>query len=115
MVRRYEKSRFPNRYSEIHLRLLGSQKNEIIDYAKAQGISVNELVVFAVLDFVRGAKGIPSPGSAQYALPTLEETIGAYIKGEMLLTPCGQKPPCDMRLEEVGEMRFCKTCNVRVI
>lgn len=115
MVRKYEKSRFPNRYSEIHLRLLGSQKNEIIDYAKAQGISVNELVVFAVLDFIRGAKGIPSPGSAQYSIPTLDETLGAYLSGEMLLTPCGKKPPCDMQLEEVGEMRFCKTCNVRVI
>lgn len=114
-MRKYEKSRFPHRHSELHLRLLGSQKNEIIDYAKAQGISVNELVVFAVLDFVRNQKGIPSPGPAQYALPTLEETLGAYLSGEMLLTPCGVKPPCDMKLEEMGDMRFCKTCNVRVV
>ena len=113
-MRRYEKSRFPNRYCDVHLRLLGSQKNEIIDYAKAQGISVNQLILFSVLDFVRNQKGIPSPGSAQYALPTLEESIGAYIRGEMLLTPCGKTPPCDMQLEDLSDMKFCKTCNVRI-
>lgn len=113
MVRKYEKSRFPNRYSEIHLRLLGSQKNEIIDYAKAQGISVNQLVLYAVLDFIRNQKGIPSPGSAQFSIPTMEETLAAYMRGEQLLTPCG-KPTCDMDLVDLSGMQFCKTCNIRV-
>ncbi len=113
-MRKYEKSRFPNRYSELHLRLLGSQKNEIIDYAKAQGISVNQLVLYAVLDFVRNKKGLPPPGSAQFSIPTMEETLAAYMRGEQLLTPCG-KPACDMDLVDLSGMQFCKTCNVRVV
>jgi hypothetical protein len=114
MVRKYEKSRFPNRYSEIHFRLLGSQKNEIIDYAKAQGLSVNQLVLFAVIDFIRNEKGIPSPGSAQFTIPTMEETITAYMRGEDILTPCG-KTQCDMELVDVSGMQFCKSCNIRVV
>jgi hypothetical protein len=113
-MRKYEKSRFPNRYSELHLRLLGSQKNEIIDYAKAQGLSVNQLVLYAVLDFIRNEKGIPSPGSAQFSIPTMEETLTAYMRGEQVLTPCG-KTSCDMQLVDVAGMEFCKTCNVRVV
>jgi hypothetical protein len=113
VVRKYEKSRFPNRYSEIHLRLLGSQKNEIIDYAKAQGISVNQLVLYAVLDFIRNQKGIPSPGAAQFSIPTMEETLAAYMRGEQILTPCG-KTSCEMDLVDFSGMEFCKTCNVRV-
>lgn len=113
-MRKYEKSRFPNRYSELHLRLLGSQKNEIIDYAKAQGLSVNQLVLYAVLDFIRNQKGIPSPGSAQFSIPTMEETLTAYMRGEQVLTPCG-KTSCDMQLVDVAGMEFCKTCNVRVV
>jgi hypothetical protein len=114
MVRKYEKSRFPNRYSELHLRLLGSQKNEIIDYAKEQGLSVNQLVLFAVLEFVRNQKGIPPAGSAQFSIPTMEETLAAYMRGEDILTPCGKKS-CDMQLVDVAGLQFCKTCNIRVV
>jgi len=113
MVRKYEKSRFPNRYSEIHLRLLGSQKNEIIDYAKAQGLSVNQLAIYAILDFIRNQKGLPSPGPSQFSLPTMEETIAAYMRGEKILTPCGQMS-CDMNLEDISDISICKTCNLRV-
>ena len=114
MVRKYEKSRFPNRYSDIHLRVLGSQKNEIIDYAKAQGLSGNQLVIYAVLDFVRNQKGIPSPGPSQFSIPTMEETLTAYMRGEGILTPCG-KMQCDMKLVDVSGMQFCKHCNIRVV
>jgi hypothetical protein len=113
MVRKYEKSRFPNRYSEIHLRLLGSQKNEIIDYAKAQGLSVNQLAIYALLDFIRNQKGLPSPGPSQFSLPTMEETIASYMRGEKILTPCGQMS-CDMNLEDISGISICKTCNLRV-
>lgn len=114
MVRKYQKSRFPNRYTDIHLRLLGSQKNEIIDYAKAQGISVNQLVLYAVLDYIREKKNLPAPGSAQFSIPTLEETLAAYMKGEQILMPCG-KASCDMELVDISGLEFCKTCNVRVL
>jgi hypothetical protein len=93
---------------------LGSQKNEIIDYAKAQGISVNQLVLFAVLDFIREKKGLPSPGSAQFSIPTMEETLAAYMRGEQILTPCG-KTECNMDLVDLSGMQFCKTCNIRVV
>jgi len=113
MGRKSEKTRFPNRWHVLSLRVKGHLKNQIIDYAKKKNISVNELIGFAVYEFIRLEKGIPSPGNAQYSLPTAQEEIAAYIRGEKLLEPCGQKN-CTKKIIKIDSMKFCETCNLRI-
>jgi len=113
MARKSEKTRFPNRWHVLSLRVKGHLKNQIIDYARKNNITVNELITFAVYEFVRLEKGIPSPGNAQYALPTTHEEIAAYLRGEKLLEPCGQKN-CIKKIIEIDSLKFCETCNLRI-
>lgn len=113
MGRRAEKTRFVDKYVILNLRMKGRQKNEIIDYARKKGISVNELILYAVWEFIRNEKGIPSPGSAQFSIPTIEETVLAYIRGDHILQPCGKKE-CDKKITELDSMQFCETCNLRI-
>lgn len=113
MGRKVEKTRFADRYVTLNIRMKGKQKNEIIDYARKKGISVNELVLYALWQFVRDEKGIPEPGSAQFAIPTVEETVLAYVRGELVLQPCGQKN-CDKKITQLNNMQFCETCNLRI-
>ena len=113
MARKRKLAKYPDKKYGIALVLTGTQKNEIVRYAESIGVSVNELVVYSALTFVRNEKGIPESGPAQFRLPTLEETLVGYIRGEQVLTPCG-KTSCEMVLEDIGQYQFCKTCNVRV-
>lgn len=113
MARKPEKTRWLDRYVILNVRMKGKQKNEIIDYANKKGMSVNDVVLYAVWDFVRNEKGIPSPGSAQFSLPTVEETVLAYVRGEQILQPCGKKD-CTKKIVELNSMQFCETCNLRI-
>jgi len=114
MGRKAEKTRHLDRYVTLNIRLKGQQKNEIIDYARKKGLAVNDVVLYAIWDFVRNEKGIPSPGSAQYSVPTVEETVLAYIRGDRLLQPCGQKD-CNKKITQLNNMEFCETCNLRIL
>jgi len=113
MGRKFEKTKYVDRYVTLNIRMKGRQKNEIIDYARRHQLSITDVVLYAVWDFIRNEKSIPSPGSAQFSIPTIEETVLAYIKGEQILQPCGQKE-CDKRIIELNDMQFCETCNCRI-
>ncbi len=114
MGRKSEKTKFPDRYVTIQIRLKGKQKNEIVDYARAKGYSVNEIVLYAVWQFIQNEKGIPDAGSPQFSITTVEETVLAYIRGEQILKPCGQKE-CTQKLTLLNEMQYCTTCNLRIL
>lgn len=114
MGRKASKTRHLDSYVTLNIRMKGRQKNEIIDYARKKGIAVNDVVLFAVWDFIRNERGIPSPGAAQFSLPTVEETVLAYIRGETLLQPCGNKD-CAKKITQINDMQFCETCNLRIL
>lgn len=114
MGRKPEKTRFVDRYVTLNIRMKGRQKNEIIEYAKKKELSVTDVVLYAVWDFIRNEKGIPSAGSAQFSLPTVDETVLAYIRGEHILQPCGKRE-CEKRITEINQMQFCETCNLRIL
>lgn len=114
MGRKAEKTRWHDRYVTLNIRLKGKQKNDIIDYARKHEQSVNDVVLYAVWDFIRRDKGIPSPGTPQFSVPTVDETVLAYIRGEHILQPCGQKN-CDKKITQLNDMQFCETCNVRIL
>lgn len=114
MPRKSQKTKFVDRWTGISLRLKGRLKNEIIEHAAKRGVSVNELVLYAVWDFIQNEKGIPSAGSAQYSLPTAQEEIAAYLRGETLLQPCGKKD-CTKKITQIDSMQFCTVCNLRIL
>jgi len=113
MGRKAEKTRWVDSFVTLNIRMKGRQKNEIIDYARKKGIAVNDVVLYAVWDFIRNDKGIPSPGSAQFSIPSIDETVLAYIRGEHILQPCGQKD-CTKKIVQLNDMQFCETCNLRI-
>ena len=113
MGRRAEKTRFVDKYVILNVRMKGKQKNEIIDYARKKNLAVNDVMLYAVWEFIRNEKGIPDAGSAQYSIPTIQETVLAYIRGDNLLQPCGLKE-CEQKITQLNNMQFCETCNIRI-
>jgi hypothetical protein len=111
--RRAEKTRFIDKYVILNVRMKGKQKNEIIDYARKKNLAVNDVMLYAVWEFIRNEKGIPDAGSAQYSIPTIQETVLAYIRGDNLLQPCGLKE-CEQKITQLNNMQFCETCNIRI-
>jgi hypothetical protein len=114
MGRKPEKTRFLDNYVTLNIRMKGKQKNEIIEYARKKDLSVTDVVLYAVWDFIRNEKGIPSAGSAQFSLPTMDEAFLAYIRGEHIMQPCGKRE-CDKKITEINQMQFCETCNIRIV
>jgi hypothetical protein len=113
MGRKAEKTRFVDKYVTLNIRMKGRQKNEIIEYARKKNLSVTDVILYAVWEFIRNEKGIPSPGSAQFSLPTVDEVIFAYIRGEHIMQPCGKKE-CEQKITDLNGMQFCETCNLRI-
>jgi hypothetical protein len=107
------RAKYKDRKYGISLSLSGEQKNELIDYADEIGVSLNALIVYAALMFVRDQRGIASPGPSQFAKASLDDVLTAYVRGERLLQPCG-KQECDQVPTEISGMEFCKTCNLRI-
>ena len=113
MGRKFQKTKYVDRYTTLNIRMKGKQKNQIIDYARKNDLSITDVVLFAVWDFIRRDAGIPTAGNAQFSLPTIDETVLAYIRGEHILQPCGQKS-CDKKITQLNNMQFCETCNIRI-
>ena len=108
-----QKVQYEDRDYNLSIRLTGAQKNQIIDAAEQEGISVNQLILYSVWTYIRSKQGIPLPGSSQFARNTPEDYLKAYLSGETLLMPCG-KPKCKMVPVTLSGMEFCDTCNVRI-
>jgi len=109
-----KKTKYLDSYVTINIRIKGRMKNEIVDYANKQGISVNQLCVYALYEFVKNQKGLPSPGNAQFSIPTVEEQVLAYVRGEQILKPCGKKD-CLQKITQIDAWQFCETCNLRIM
>lgn len=113
MPRKASRVKYLDSFFNIVLRVKGRDKNEMIRYADKLGMSLSDFILYAVWVFILNERGVPSPGSAQFQIPTPADELRAYFTGVKLLQPCGQTD-CDMKLKVVGGMEFCTTCNVRV-
>jgi hypothetical protein len=112
-MKKATKTKNPNHLYNIVLRVKGSVKNELIDAAEAHNMSLSEFVLFSAWVQARSGRGVPFPGSAQFAVPDTGTVLRAYLSGGTVLQPCG-KEVCDMSVVEVAGFEFCDTCNVRV-
>jgi hypothetical protein len=113
MAHKRKRAKYKDRKYGITLSLTGEQKNELIDYAEKIDVSLNALILYASLMFVRAERGIPEPGPSQFAKASLDDVLTAYLRGEKLFQPCG-KQECDQVPTEISGMEFCKTCNLRI-
>lgn len=104
---------FDDRLYNLGIRISGKQKNQIIDFAKSKGISVSQLIEYAVWQFIREDKGIPAPGPSQFSVATPEDQVRAYLTGVNVLQPCG-KTECKQDIVMFQGMQFCETCNLRI-
>lgn len=108
-----KKTRHINNLCNVVLRVKGSMKNEMIDAARRHNMPLSKYILYCVWEHMRSERGIPQPGSAQFAMSDAKTELEAYLRGEQVLMPCG-KPSCDIVITEFQGMQFCETCNVRV-
>ena len=113
MSRKAQRAQYPDRHYNIGLRISGKEKNKILKAAKKENVTLSQYILYCVWCHMREDKGIPSPTTPKVALPTPDEHLRAYLRGEKLLNPCGEES-CDMTVVEVANMSFCETCNVRI-
>jgi hypothetical protein len=104
---------FADRLYNLGIRITGKQKNEIIDFAENKGISVSQLIEYAVWQFIREDRGIAAPGPSQFAKTTPDDEVRSYLTGGVLLKPCGQINCAQQNVMFQG-LEFCETCNLRI-
>ena len=112
-MRKASKTRYLNNLCNVVLRVKGSVKNEMVDAARKNNMPLSQYILYCVWEHMRSERGIPQPGSAQFAIPDTRTELEAYLRGEQILMPCG-RPSCDMVVTEFQNMEFCETCNVRI-
>ncbi len=112
-MKKASKANHPDRKYNIGLRVPGWLKNELLVAAEGQGLSLAEFVLFAAWQHARECRGVPAAGSAQFRVPDRSEVLRAYLSGETLLQPCGERV-CDRSVVEVAGMEFCVSCNLRI-
>lgn len=108
-------AKYPSRLYNIVLRVTGKEKNQILKEAKKQNLSLSEYIKYCIWLTMRNTQGIPPPTTTKVALPTPDEHLRAYLRGETLLQPCGRvESECEMVVETFGVLKVCATCNVRI-
>ncbi|SVB68383.1 uncharacterized protein METZ01_LOCUS221237 [marine metagenome] len=120
-MNRAKPAKYPTRLYNIGIRITGKEKNRILKAAKKEGISLSSYIKYCIYTEMKRKEGIPELPKSQYALPTLQEQVRAYLTGDRLAQPCGEVE-CALTAEggleksvvEVGELRFCASCNIRV-
>ena len=114
-MKKAQRAEYPNRLYNIVLRISGKEKNRILKAANKANLPLSSYILYCIWAQMREDRGIPAPGSAQFAIPDLQETLQAYFGGRALLQPCGRKESeCDMVGVEVAGMKFCDSCNIRI-
>ena len=107
----------PNADYHIVLRVPGWFKNEVIELAATDGVSLNQWLLAAVRKAALEQQGVPDPPQARAPLPTTLDQIRAYTEGTKLSLPCGKiGDSCAGTLEpaRMGTHLYCPECNIRV-
>lgn len=97
---------------QLHVMVPAGLKADILDVLP-EGVSLNQWVLNALWNELRfGGSPRPVPKAA----PSVAEVVGAYVSGERLLGPCGERWPCglDEGRVRVGVRVFCGVCGVGV-
>ena len=102
----------------IHLRVPGWLKNEMLERANAEGISLRSWVMMACKAVVDNEVGVPPPPPASAPIPTVQEVVDDYLSGKPgTLAPCGSMWPCSLDSEgttKLTNVEYCNSCGIRV-
>ena len=90
----------------------GWLKNEILEAAQNEGVSIQQWCNTILLDAVRTHKNLPTLKDGQ-RLPTPAETIHNYLTGTPTLKPCG-RTDCTPVPTNLDKQVYCDTCGCRL-
>lgn len=97
------------------VRVPGWFKNELIEHCENLDTSLNSWIIYTLREALRASAGLPPAPPALAPLPTIEDTLRAYVAGERLLMPCGKQAPCaGENPVSLGGYEYCPECSIRV-
>ena len=91
--------------------LSGADKNAVIDFCAAEGVSLQQWMAVTVMSAVREGRGLPRLVDGA-VLPDAGSVLRAYLAGVRVLNPCGRSD-CVPVPVLVGGVSFCDLCGVR--
>ena len=102
-----------NKPVNLHVRIPSDLKNQIIDAAEAEGVSVNGWCMNALKSILVDGMKAPAPVAP---VVTVESVVRGYVSGERVLAPCGAVWPCagEGRVSELSGFRWCDECGIRL-
>lgn len=108
----------PNRTVAVQTRIPGFIKNDLLDFAEKEDMSLNQATALILKTFLEEGKGIPQPPPAEVPVPTLRAVLQAYHEGTSLIGPCGQSWDSGCSYQECGvrtvdNADFCADCGIR--
>jgi len=90
-------------------------KNELIAHCESLETSLNSWIVYTLREGLRAGAGLPPAPPALAPLPTIEDTLRAYVSGERIVMPCGKPGPCaGDNPVPLGGFEYCPECSIRV-
>lgn len=105
----------PDSLNHLIIRLPGWLKNQLIEQANQQNISLNTLCLHALNTWIRTQQQFPPPPPDPQPLPTIADQIRAWACGEQLTQPCG-RTDCDPGAGvKLGGCTFCESCGIRLV
>lgn len=98
---------------QLHVRVPSSLKNRIVDAAEAEGVSLNDWCMAALLTAVNSGLAETAPVAP---VVTVEQVVRDYLLGQRSLSPCGEPWPCEgaEQVSEFGGFRWCDKCGLRL-
>lgn len=111
MPRKPERAKNPTTLYRMEFLLSGKDKNAVIDFCDAQGVSLQKWMAVCVMSALREAQGLPRLVDGP-PLPDAGSVLRAYLAGERVLQPCG-RTDCVPLPVDVGGLMFCDGCGVR--
>jgi hypothetical protein len=107
----------PDAEAVLYVRVPGHLKEAIASAADAAGLSLNAWCANILRLGLLEGRGIPLPPRAHAPLPTVDEVVAAYVRGEQVVTPCGRVGICSGTTESPEVLHgvgWCRGCGIRL-
>jgi hypothetical protein len=98
-------------YSLVTL-IPGWLKNQVLEAAVRDGVSVQGWVSAVLVSAVREGRGLPALSSGRRV--DVGDVVAAFVSGERVLQPCGRRDCVPVEVV-LGGFSFCDVCGVRFI
>jgi hypothetical protein len=109
-------SKHPTRWHHLTIRIKGKEKARIVQDANKTSLGLGAYIRFTLWEAHRRQLKLPPPRPSDIPIVSEASELGAYLRGEVLLQPCGAElcPPGRGADVCFGGSCFCEVCGVRV-